>query len=305
MIAECPHCKKVISVKMTGSNMCPKCSSLIFVGDPVKDEPSRVIKTAAELNKDRRTDNTVKPPEPERTADAESEEESEPFFIKKKLASKGFFRGTAWDRWTETGFSEALLKTTADMLLRPTKFFHDMKYVINAGMIPIYGLIMAFLTVLFQTFWTLKIFHIYFPDFASFKNAIAKLGEINPAFVIGDDKLNVIFQAMYPDTVTLVMQLLLSPLMLIVITAIILHLGSVLFGSMTRLSVFYRMSGFIMVAGTLSIIPIFGNVAGFIWKVVLVYKGGRAVNSFNRKRALAFSLFFIIMSAIFTSVGLI
>ncbi|HPS29032.1 MAG TPA: Yip1 family protein [bacterium] len=306
MIAECPHCKKVISVKIAGSTLCPKCSSLIFIGDPMKDEESKVIKTAAELNRNKKIQETPsKPDEEEKRHETESDESIPPFFSRKKPVREGFFKGTAWDRWTEIGFSEALLKTTADIFRTPTKFFRDMKHTINPGMIPIYGIVMAFLTVLFQTFWTLKIFHTFFPDFQTFKLSIAKLANINPALVFEEDKLRTIFNAMYPDTVMLFMQLLMTPFMMIVITAIILHLGSVMFGSVARLHVFYRMSGFIMVTGILSIIPVIGNIAGFIWKVVLVYKGGRAVNNFNRKKAVAFSGFFIIMSIIFTSVGLI
>ena len=49
MIAECPNCKKVISVNVPGALMCPKCNSLVFIGDPLKDEENRVIKTAREL----------------------------------------------------------------------------------------------------------------------------------------------------------------------------------------------------------------------------------------------------------------
>lgn len=306
MITDCPHCKKVISVKVTGSTICPKCSALIFIGDPIKDEENKVIKTPAELNKNKNLESAPKKPEVEIPAEKEENgEEETPFFPKKKPVRKGFFKGTAWDSWTETGFAEALLKTTADIFTAPTKFFRDMKHTINPGMIPIYGIVMAFLTVLFQTFWTLKIFHSFFPNFETFKLSIARLAEINALLVIDETKLKIIFESMYPETSMLVMQLLLSPFMIIVITAIILHLGSILLGSKVRLAVFYRMSGFIMVTGIFSVIPIIGNFAGFIWKVILVYKGGIAINRFSRKRAVIFSIFFIFLSLVFTSVGLI
>ncbi|HPA56828.1 MAG TPA: hypothetical protein PLT70_05305, partial [bacterium] len=60
MITECPSCKKVISVNVPGTVMCPKCNSLVFIGDPLKDEENRVIKTARELKLEKDVESSKK-----------------------------------------------------------------------------------------------------------------------------------------------------------------------------------------------------------------------------------------------------
>ena len=290
MITECPSCKKVISTVNYGSQVCPKCSSLIYVGNPVKDEESHVIKSASQMKKELEKD--------------KEEVRNKIEGVKKKVGS-GFFKGTPWDSWRETGFSEAFIKTTVEISRRPSKFFQSMKYAAKPGMIPIYGLVAAFMAVLFQTFWMLKFFKSLFPDFVTFKEAISKLEGVGAAMLSDESKLRMIFDSMNPDTSVLIAQLVITPLMSIVITAFILHLGSVILGSKTRLSQYYRMSGFIMVTGLLSIVPLIGNVAGFIWRMILVYKGGKVLNRFDSRKAMLYTTFYIFMQIVFSSAGII
>jgi len=289
MITECPSCKKIISTVNYGSQVCPKCSSLIHIGNPVKDEESRVLKSATQMKK-------------ELKKDAEKLHKE----IDKKISSEtGFFKGTPWDNWKKMGMGEAFIKTTIEIYKRPSKFFHNMKYAAKPGMIPIYGLIAAFLAVLFQTFWMIKFFRSLFPDYTSFKEAVAKLEGLGAALLSEEGKLRMIFDSMNPETSVLIAQLVITPLMSIVITAFILHLGSVILGSKTRLQQYYRMSGFIMVTGLLSIIPLVGNIAGFIWRTILVYKGGKVLNKFDNRKALLFTTFYVFLQVLFSSAGIL
>lgn len=289
MITECPSCKKVISTANYGRQVCPKCSSLIHIGNPVKDEESRVLKTAVQMKKDLQKD----------------AEKLHKVIDKKIKTGAGFFKGTPWDNWKKIGMADAFIKTTVEIAKRPSKFFHNMKYAARPGMIPIYGLIAAFLAVLFQTFWMIKFFRSLFPDFVTFKEAVVKLEGLGAAMLSDEAKLRMIFDSMNPETSVLATQLLISPLMSIVITAFILHLGSVILGSKTRLQQYYRMSGFIMVTGLLSIVPIIGNIAGLIWRTVLVYKGGRVLNKFDNRKSLLFTSFYVLLQVLFSSVGII
>lgn len=298
MITECPSCKKVISVNVAGANMCPKCTALVFIGDPLKGEENRVVKTAKELKFEKTAE--------ESKSRAQNENPLlNPFGEIKKTKRVGFFKGTPWDRWREIGFAEAFIRTTKEIATNPEKFFKDMKHAANPGLMPIYGIILAFLTVLFQTFWVLKLFQTYFPDFASFKETMIAMGSAGASLFTDETRLKLIYDQMYPDGGSLFSHLVLTPFMSIVITAFILHLGSVMLGSKTRLTHFYRMSSFIMVTGVFSIFPLIGNFAGFIWRVTLVHKGGKVLNNFQGRKAYLFTVFYILMQLFFSTVGII
>ncbi len=307
MITECPSCKKTISVVKTGVTVCPKCKAVVHIGDPVKDEENKVIKTASQIKAeaDTKTSNDKKESGKvsgfwEKLQDAASSEDSYGG-KKQKRKHTGLFKGTPWDNWKTTGFAEAFYHTTVEIINRPSKFFKDMKYAVNPGLIPIYGIVAAFLTALFQRFWILKIFQSLFPDFQSFSKAMANL----PVALGSEDRLRIVYSTMHPEPSALFAQLLLSPLMSIIITAFILHLGSVILGGRARLHHFYRMSGFIMITGVLGIVPILGNIAGFFWRAVLVFKGGRIINNFNTGRAYGLTAFYLFMSLLFSSLGMI
>jgi len=298
MITECPSCKKVISVNVPGTVMCPKCSSLVFIGDPLKDEENRVVKSARELKLEKLKEESGK----KNTA---PDQFINPFGDFRKKVGKGFFKGTPWDRWHEIGFVEAFLKTTKEIASNPEKFFRDMKHAANPGLMPIYGIILAFVTVLLQTFWVLKFFQSYFPDFAAFKETIALMGTAGASIFTDETRLKLVYDQMHPDGGSLFSHLILTPFMSIVITAFILHLGSVLLGSKTRLTHFYRMSSFIMITGVFSIFPVIGNIAGFFWRVTLVHKGGKVLNNFKGRKAYFFTGFYVLMQLFFSTVGVI
>ena len=311
MITECPSCKKTISVVKTGVSVCPKCGAVVHIGDPLKDEESRVVKTPAQLKSEAAG---VKSSEKD-----EDLKEKSGFFEKlqemahneevheKKQPRKytGLFKGTPWDNWRTIGFGEAFYRTTVEIFKRPSGFFKDMKYAVRPGLIPIYGLIAAFLTTLFQTYWILRIFQSLYPDFQTFSKAMEGLAATGFAVLGNEERLKLVFNAMYPDAPALFFQLLISPFMSIVITAFILHLGSVLLGAKTRLNHFYRMSGFIMITGVFSIVPVLGNLAGFVWRSVFVFKGSKVLNNFTNAKAYGVTAFYVVMQIIFSAMGIL
>ena len=213
--------------------------------------------------------------------------------------------GTPWDRVSQIGFADAFFLTTKELLLTPEAFFYKMKVCKKPSFLPLYGIIAAFAASLFQIFWALKFFQTAFPDFASFKAAVSSLGVPALSLVQDEAALKAVFDMMNPDASMLAVQLLISPFMAIVFTAFILHTGSTLLGSNTRLVHFYRMSSFIMVTGLFNIVPVLGNITSFVWRAVLVYKGGRILNGFNERKARVFLVFYIFMQILFIGLGML
>lgn len=294
MITECPNCHKTISVAKSGMTACPKCGALVFIGDPMKDEENSVV------------DRNPKNKEQETAAQNEKINENikKITVVLKKikvLASPG----TPWDLISEIGFADAFFLTTKEVLFQPVQFFQKMKSCAKPSFLPLYGIIAALAASLFQTFWALKFFQTSFPDFASFKAAVSSFGtEALP--MLGDEKaLQAIFDMMNPEPSMLLFQIILSPFMSIVFTAFILHTGSTLLGSRTRLLHFYRMSSFIMATGLFNIIPLLGNFISFCWRAVLVYKGGKVVNEFSERQARIFVIFYIFLQILFIGLGMI
>ena len=151
----------------------------------------------------------------------------------------------------------------------------------------------------------MKFFQTAFPDFASFKAAVSSSGGSVLPLLKDEAALKAVFDIMNPDAAMLVTQLLISPFMAIVFTAFILHTGSTLLGANTRLVHFYRMSSFIMVTGLFNIVPVLGNITSFVWRAVLVYKGGRILNGFNERKARVFLVFYIFMQILFIGLGML
>ena len=273
---------------------CPKCGALVFIGDPMKDEENSVV------------DRDPKNKEQETAGQNEKINENikKITVVLKKikvLASPG----TPWDLISEIGFADAFFLTTKEVLFQPVQFFQKMRNCAKPSFLPLYGIIAALAASLFQTFWALKFFQTSFPDFASFKAALSSLGtETLP--MLGDEKaLHAIFDMMNPEPSMLLFQILLSPFMSIVFTAFILHTGSTLLGSRTRLVHFYRMSSFIMATGLFNIIPLLGNFISFCWRAVLVYKGSKVVNDFSERQARIFVVFYIFLQILFIGLGMI
>ena len=292
MITECPNCSKAISVAKSGMTKCPKCGALVFIGDPLKDEKNYVVNSAPEEHK-----------EGEQEAEINENIKKIKLVLKKiKFVTES---GTPWDSVSQIGFADAFFLTTKELLLTPEAFFYKMKTCKKPSFLPFYGVIAALAASLFQIFWALKFFRTAFPDFASFKAAVSSFGGSALPLLQDEAALKAVFDMMNPDAAMLAVQLLISPFMAIVFTAFILHTGSTFLGANTRLIHFYRMSSFIMVTGLLNIIPVLGNAASFVWRAVLVYKGGKILNGFDGRRARLFLVFYIFMQILFIGLGML
>ena len=292
MITECPKCNKAISVANCGMVRCPKCGALVFIGDPLKDEKNSVVDSA---------------PEERKESDRETEINENIKKIRSVLKKITIVTdsGTPWDRVSQIGFADAFFLTTKELFLTPEAFFYKMKVCKKPSFFPLYGIIAAFAASLFQIFWALKFFQSAFPDFASFKAAVSSFGGSSLPLLKDEAALKAVFEMMNPDAAMLAAQILISPFMAIVFTAFILHTGSTLLGSNTRLVHFYRMSSFIMATGLLNIIPVLGNITSFVWRAVLVYKGGKILNGFNERKARIFLVFYVFMQIIFIGLGML
>ncbi|MBO4711659.1 hypothetical protein J5681_07075 [bacterium] len=295
MITECPNCSKAISVAKCGLTKCPKCRALVFIGDPLKDEVNTVIdptpehkETDAGMSFESKYDANLKKVK----------------FVLKKITLMTD-SGTPWDLVSHLGFAEAFFLTTKELVFTPELFFYKMKTSKKLSFLPLYGVITAFAASLFQMFWALKFFRTAFPDFASFKHTISSFGTAALPLMKDEATLKAVFDMMNPDATMLAMQLLVAPFMTIVFTAFILHMGSMILGANTRLIHFYRMSSFIMVTGLLNIIPVFGNIASFVWRAFLVYKGGKVLNGFTGNKAAIYLVFYIFVDFLFIVLGML
>ncbi|MGI6394338.1 MAG: hypothetical protein ACOX2F_06370 [bacterium] len=283
-------------MNITGTVVCPKCNSLVFIGDPLKGEENSIVKTARELKFEK---------EKEKIEREKIKRGFTEALVKLGKTNKGGTFSVPWDRWRELGFAEAFVKTTKEIALNPEKFFKGVKHSSNPNFIPIYGIVAAFVAVLFQTFWSLKLFQSLFPSFTSFQDALSKAGVSGTSILADESKMRLIFDQMHPEGGALFMHLILTPFMTIVVTAFILHLGSVILGSKARLTLFYKMSGFIAITGIFNIFPIIGNFLGFLWKAVLVHKGGKVLNGFEGRKAYLFTGFYIFMQFFFSAMGIV
>lgn len=270
---------------------CPKCGALVFIGDPLKNEENRVI--------DGNHENNGSDPA------AKNEENLKKIKIVLKKIQILASSGTPWDSVSEIGFADAFFLTTKEVLFQPEQFFHKMKSCRKPSFLPLYGIIAALAASLFQIFWALKFFQTAFPDFASFKAAVSSFGTEVLPLLNDENALKAIFGMMNPEPSMLFFQIVLSPFMAIVFTAFILHTGSTLLGSNTRLVHFYRMSSFIMATGLFNIVPVIGNLVSFVWRAVLVYKGGKVLNGFTERKARIYLVFYLFMQILFIGLGMI
>ena len=293
MITECPNCSKAISVDKYGLTRCPKCGALVFIGDPLKNEKNSVVEAA--------------PAEQGKASPEESEVNENLKKIKLVIKKIKFMpdSGTPWDLVSKIGFTDAFFLTTKEVLFMPEQFFYKMKNCRKPSFFPLYGLIAALAASLFQIFWALKFFQTAFPDFASFKEAVSSFGGAALPLLKDEAAVKAVFDMMNPEPSMLFFQIVLSPFMAIVFTAFILHTGSTLLGSNTRLVHFYRMSSFIMATGLFNIVPVLGNFVSFVWRAFLVYKGGKVLSGFNERKARIYLVFYLFMQILFMGLGMI
>ncbi|MBR4489146.1 YIP1 family protein [bacterium] len=293
MITACPSCNKAVSVAKYGLTRCPKCGALVFIGDPIKNERNSVVESAPKEREESSREEAV--------AD-ENLKKIKVVFKKIKLMTDS---GTPWDLVSKIGFADAFFLTTKEVLFMPEQFFYKMKSCRKPSFFPLYGLIAALAASLFQIFWALRFFQTAFPDLASFKEALSSLGEATLPLLKDEAAVKAVFDMMNPEPSMLFFQIVLSPFMAIVFTAFILHTGSTLLGSNTRLVHFYRMSSFIMATGLFNIVPVIGNLVSFVWRSVLVYKGGKVLNGFDEKRARIYLVFYVFMQILFIGLGMV
>ena len=294
MITECPNCNKAVSVEKYGLTRCPKCGALVFIGDPLKNEKNSVVEAAPKEHGG-----------PSREEAEMNEGLKKIRIVLKKISFMTDSSGTPWDLVSQIGFADAFFLTTKEVLFKPEQFFYKMKVCKKPSFLPLYGIIAALAASLFQIFWALKFFQSAFPDFASFKAAVSSFGTDALPLLKDENALRAVFDMMNPEPSMLFFQIVLSPFMAIVFTAFILHTGSTLLGSNTRLIHFYRMSSFIMATGLFNIVPVIGNFVSFVWRAVLVYKGGKILNGFDERRARIFLVFYIFMQILFIGLGMI
>jgi len=294
MIVECPQCHEVISVVKSGKTVCPKCKSLIYVGDPLNDEENRVIKTPEELEQGRR--------------EKQKKREEKEF----KQFSRDFFNsirnisgvGTPWDNIAFIGFSEAFYRTTKELICTPTDFFKKMVSVPMASIFPLYGVIVAFAASAFQFFWNLNIFNRFFPTLESLNDFVAKTSPAVP-FLQDQSNVKMLYEAMHPEFSSVVAQLFLTPLFSILVTSLILSSVSFLTGSRARIVHYYRMGSFVMVTGLCNILPVLGPFISLVWRFVLIYKGVKVTNNFTNLKARVFTLLFAVFNILFLSFGIV
>ena len=294
MIAECPHCHEVISVEKNGKTVCPKCNSLIYVGDPLKDEENRVIKTPEELEQGEREKQKKR-------------EEKEFGQLSKDLLNNirniaGV--GTPWDNIAFLGFNEAFYRTTKELICSPADFFKKMVAMPMASIFPLYGAIVALAAAAFQIFWNLNIFNRFFPDLESFTEFVSKTAATIP-FLQDPSNVKMLYEAMHPEFSSVLAQLFLTPVFSILITSLILSSVSFLTGSRARIVHYYRMGSFVMVTGLCNIIPVLGPCISLLWRFVLIYKGVKITNNFSNSKAGVFTFLFAFFNILFLSFGIV
>ncbi|MBO4440982.1 YIP1 family protein [bacterium] len=294
MIIECPHCHEVISVVKPGKTVCPKCKSLIYVGDPLNDEENRVVKTQEELEQGKRENQKRK-----------EEKEFEQFSKELISSIKGIAGlGTPWDNIAFLGFNEAFYRTTKELVCTPTDFFRKMVSAPMASIFPLYGAIVAFASTAFQIFWNLNIFNRLFPNKETFNEFVAKTSAAIP-FLQDQSNVKMLYDAMHPEFSAVIAQLFLTPLFSILITSLILSSVSFLTGSRARIVHYYRMGSFVMVTGLCNIIPVLGPLASLVWRFVLIYKGVKITNNFSDMKAKVFTFLFAVFNILFLSFGIV
>lgn len=284
MLTKCPSCEKTISVRKNGEQLCPKCKSLIYIGDPMKNEKNRKIKVKVSFNENEENPVSELSSDDENKNESEDKQSEELFShikkIQKKIAKDRSKGGVPWDNISDIGFVDALFETARELVLRPVSFFRNMINIKGYRFIPLFGVIFAVMGSLFRMFWSLYIL----------KNYMQYIEPMLPAGII--EKISM------PETGDVVVQIMFTPVVMIMLSSFILFGLTMLFGSKTKIHHYYRLMGFISFIDILYIIPFAGNIAVFIWQSVLIVKGVSVINKFSIGRSFMIFLIYISISSL-------
>ncbi len=284
MLTKCPSCEKIISVSKKGEQLCPKCKSMIYIGDPLKDEKNRKIKVKVSLNENKKKRGSGFSSDDKDKGEPKDKQSDELLsHIKKiqhKIAKDRSKGGVPWDNIANIGFVDALFETARELVLRPVSFFKNMINIKGYKFIPLFGIIFAVTGSLFRTFWSLYIL----------KNYMQYIEPMLPAGIV--DKIRM------PETGDIVVQIMFTPVVMIMLSSFILFGLTILFGSKTKIHHYYRLMGFISVVDILYIIPFAGNIAVFIWQSILIIKGVSVINNFSIGRSFMLFLIYVSISSL-------
>lgn len=250
----------------------------------MKNEKNRKIKVKVSFNENEENPVSELSSDDENKNESEDKQSEELFShikkIQKKIAKDRSKGGVPWDNISDIGFVDALFETARELVLRPVSFFRNMINIKGYRFIPLFGVIFAVMGSLFRMFWSLYIL----------KNYMQYIEPMLPAGII--DKISM------PETGDVVVQIMFTPVVMIMLSSFILFGLTMLFGSKTKIHHYYRLMGFISFIDILYIIPFAGNIAVFIWQSVLIVKGVSVINKFSIGRSFMIFLIYISISSL-------
>jgi len=264
--------------------MCRKCRAVIFVGDPMRDEESRVLQEEVNLlpginetdEEEARDDGDAEPDEEIKENNEAAQETS--------FVSKGpglyFPFGVPWDFIKEIGFVEAMYETTRDLLLSPRLFFLRMRMHLKSGFIPLYGVLVGIVGAAFNLFWVLWLVRNHRPILERY--VPPQLLDYFAAMQTGD----------------ILAQVFLSPIVGIIIAAFILFAFSLLFGARAELRHFYRLTGFTAALDLFYAIPFVGWAVAFLWRSVLLIIGMHIITELPMRKVIVIFFLYLFVSLI-------
>jgi hypothetical protein len=187
--------------------------------------------------------------------------------------------GTPWDRRGEIGFFPALVQTTQQVLLEPTRFFQTMPVTGGIGSPLLYGLILGTIGVVLQAVYNMLV-----------------QGMFGPMFAGGDLERMMPFLA---GGAGLVVNIVVAPLFVILgmfIGSGIVHLMLMLLGGAQReFEATFRVVGYTYAASVFQLVPICGGIVAAVYSLVLAIIGVSEVHRISRGKAAAAVLLPIVL----------
>ncbi len=289
MLTSCPHCHQPITVPGPGPCACPKCRALIFVGEPLRDEENRILRTPEEKPEKPQTEPVEEFDEedgfddvgPAEGAHARGEIPSPERRSQSAARDPLWIIGVPWDHAENIGFTEAFYETTRKIFLSPRHFFTAMVFSAKASrFIPLYGVIVGTVGAAFNLFWILWLVRHHRPLLERY---------VPPALLDYFGQM---------QTGDILAQVFLSPIAGIVIAAFLLFAFSLLLGARTDLYHFYRLSGFTAAIDLFYAVPLLGWVIAFVWRSVLLVIGVHTITNLSLKRSFAVFALYLLLSVI-------